>query len=143
MAQPYSNDLRRKFLQSYDRGKASLRELAEQYEVSPGWGKKISARRTRTGQIDFVPYHRGRKSRATEEVQQWLGEKVREQADLTLAELQQKLAKEKKIQLSVSRLWRVLKDLGLRLKKSHSTPANERQRKRSSEGKRGKKKSNR
>jgi transposase len=143
MAKPYSNDLRRKFLQSYDRGKASLRELAEQYGVSLGWAKKISARRTRTGQIDFVPYHRGRKSRVTEEVQQWLRSRVKEQPDLTLAELQQRLAAAEKVQLSVARLWWALKDIGLRLKKSHSTRASGRRRKPSSGGKHGKKKSNR
>lgn len=141
MAKPYSNDLRRKFLQSYDRGKASLRELAEQYGVSLGWAKKISARRNRTGQVDFVPYHRGRKSRVTEEVQQWLRMRVREQPDLTLAELQQELAGEQKVQLSVPRLWWVLKDLDLRLKKSRSTRANARRRKRSNGGKHGRKKS--
>jgi len=117
--------------------------LAEQYGVSLGWAKKISARRTRTGQIDFVPYQRGRKSRVTEAVQQWLRAWVREQPDLTLAELQHRLAGEPKIQLSVARLWRVLKDLGLRAKKSHSTPANVRRRKPSSGGKRGRKKSKR
>lgn len=143
MAKPYSNDLRRKFLQSYDRGKASLRELAEQYAVSLGWAKKISARRSRTGQVDFVPYRRGRKSRVTEAVQQWLRSQVREQPDLTLAELQQRLAEQEKVQLSVARLWWALKDLGLRLKKSHSTPGNGRRRKHNSGGKRGRKKSNR
>lgn len=141
MARPYSNDLRQKFLQAYDRGKASLRELAEQYGVSLGWAKKISARRTRTGQVDLVPYHRGRKSRVTEAVQQWLRMRVREQPDLTLAELQQGLAREQKVQLSVARLWWVLKDLDLRLKKSRSTRANARRRKRDSGGRRGRKKS--
>lgn len=143
MAGPYSNDLRRKFLQSYDRGKASLRELAEQYQVSLGWAKKISARRSRTGQIDFVPYRRGRKSRVNEEVQQWLRGQVEKQADLTLVELQQGLEQEKKVRLSVGRLWQALKDLGLRLKKNHSTRGNERPRKRSNGGKSGKKKSKR
>ena len=90
-----------------------------------------------------MPYRRGRKSRVTEEVQQWLRARVREQADLTLAELQQRLGAEQKVRLSVARLWRALKDLGLRLKKSHSTPANARRPKRSSGGKRGGKKSNR
>jgi transposase len=141
MAGPYSNDLRRKFLQSYDRGKASLRELAEQFEVSLGWAKKISARRTRTGQIDFVPYRRGPSSRVTTEVEQWLRAQVQGQPDLTLAELQTKLAAELKIEISVARLWWALKDLGLRLKKSRSTHGNEIRPKRSSGGKRGRKKS--
>jgi transposase len=143
MPNPYANDLRRKFLQSYDRGKASLEELAEQYGVSVGWAKKISARRTRTGQIDFLPYRRGPQSRATEEVKQWLRTRVRQQADLTLVELQQGLVEEQKVQLSVSRLWWVLKEMGLRLKKSHSTPRNEIRQKRGSGGKPGGRKSNR
>ena len=143
MAKPYSNDLRRKFLQSYDRGKASLEKLAEQYGVSVGWAKKISARRTRTGQIDFLPYRRGPESQATEKVKQWLRARVRQQADLTLMELQRGLVEEQKVQLSVSRLWRVLKDLGLRLKKSHSTRGSGIQQRPSSGGKRGGKKSRR
>src|ERR1051326_1265506 len=142
MPKPYANDLRRKFLQSYDRGKASLEELAEQYGVSVGWAKKISARRTRTGQIDFLPYRRGPQSRATEEVKAWLRGRVRQQADLTLVELQQGLMEEKKVQLSVSRLWWVLKEMGLRLKKSHSTHRNEIRQKRGSGGKPGGRKSN-
>jgi transposase len=115
--------------------------LAEQYEVSLGWAKKISARRTRTGQIDFVPYQRGPSSRVTAEVEQWLRAQVRGQPDLTLAELQKKLVAELKVQLSVARLWWALKDLGLRLKKSRSTPGSEIRPKRSSGGKRGRKKS--
>lgn len=143
MAKPYSNDLRRKFLQSYDRGKASLEELAEQYEVSVGWAKKISARRTRTGQIDVLPYRHGPESRASEEVKQWLRAQVRRQADLTLMELQRGLAEQQKVQLSVSRLWWVLKGMGLRLKKSHSTRGNAIPPKGSSGGKGGGKKSSR
>ena len=49
MARPYANDLRRKFLQAYEQGKGTLGELAEQFGVSQGWAKKISATRTRTG----------------------------------------------------------------------------------------------
>jgi transposase len=52
MARAYSNDLRRKFLQAYDEGEGTLEELAEQFRVSLGWAKKISARRSRTGEAD-------------------------------------------------------------------------------------------
>jgi len=37
MGAPYSNDLRRKFLQAYEKGKGTLEELAAQFEVSLGW----------------------------------------------------------------------------------------------------------
>src|ERR1035441_7846362 len=65
MARPYANDLRRKFLQAYEQGKGTLGELAEQFGVSQGWAKKISAPRTRTGQIERPPWRRGPVSRVT------------------------------------------------------------------------------
>ena len=91
MAAPYSNDLRRKFLQAHEKGKGTLEELAERFEVSVGWAKKISARRTRTGQIELAPWRRGPQSRVTVAVQDWLREQIRGQPDVTLMELQQQL----------------------------------------------------
>jgi len=41
---------------------------------------------------------------------------------MTLVELQQRLQQEADLQLSIGRLWQLLRQLGLRLKKSHSTP---------------------
>jgi hypothetical protein len=46
------------------------------------------------------------------------------QPDLTLAELQQKLAKTHHLQVSIGRLWQVLRQMGSAAEKSHSTPAN-------------------
>ena len=68
---------------------------------------------------------------------------MRQQADLTLMELQRGLVEERKVQLSVPRLWWVLKDLGLLLKKSHSTRGSAIRQKRSSGGKGGGNKSSR
>ncbi|HKR94258.1 MAG TPA: hypothetical protein VJW55_02790 [Candidatus Angelobacter sp.] len=137
MAGAYSNDLRRKFLQAYDKGKGTLQELANQFEVSLGWAKKISARRTRTGQIDLQPWRRGPKSRVTAEVQQWLGKQIAQQPDLTLLELQERLQQKQGLRLSIGRLWLALQQMGLRLKKSHSTPRNKKRRKRNDGGKSG------
>ena len=137
MAGAYSNDLRRKFLQAYDKGKGTLQELAERFEVSVGWAKKISARRTRTGQIERPPWRRGPKSRVTPAVQDWLRERIRGQSDLTLLELQQQLQQARGLRLSIGRLWLALQQMGLRLKKSHSTPRNRIPRKPNVGGKRG------
>src|SRR5262249_27216684 len=52
-------DLRRKFLQAYDEGEDTLEELAEQFRVSLGWAKKISARRSRTGEVDAPLWRHG------------------------------------------------------------------------------------
>jgi transposase len=137
MAGAYSNDLRRKFLQAYEKGKGTLQDLAERFEVSVGWAKKISARRTRTGQIDRPPWRRGPKSRVTPALEEWLREQIRRQPDLTLMELQQQLQQARGLRLSIGRLWLGLQQMGLRLKKSHSTPRNKTRRKRNGDGKRG------
>jgi transposase len=137
MARPYANDLRRKFLQAYEQGKGSLGELAERFGVSEGWAKKISATRTRTGQMERPPWRRGPQSRVTAAVQTWLREQIRQPPDLTLLELQEQLQVAQGMRLSIGRLWLALRQMGLRLKKSHSTPRNKKRRKRGSAGKRG------
>jgi hypothetical protein len=49
MAQPYSDDLRCKFLEAYEAGAGSLRELAEQFRIFLPYGKKIRVQQLRTG----------------------------------------------------------------------------------------------
>ena len=121
MAKAYSNDLRRKLLEAYDRGEGSVPELAERFGVSTPWAWKISAQRRRTGQMERVEQRYGPRSKVTgavgEQLRNWIGE----QPDLTLQELQQRLWKARRVSLSIGRLWGVLRELRLPLKKSHST----------------------
>jgi len=121
MAKAYGDDLRRKFLLAYDQGEDTLEELAERFLVSLGWAKKISAQRNRSGQAERWPHHPGRKLRAGAEAQRQVMDWVAAQPDLTLAQLQAKLHGEAGVSLSLGRIWHLLKKLGLRLKKSHST----------------------
>src|SRR5260370_30712604 len=95
MARAYSNDLRRKFLQAEDEGEGTLGELAEQFGVSLGWAKKISARRTRTGEVDAPRWRHGPVSRVTASLQEWIREQVRGQPDLTLRELRERFEQKK------------------------------------------------
>lgn len=122
MARAYGDDLRCKFLSAYDRGAGTLEELAEGFGVSLGWAKKISAQRNRTGQAERVPHRPGRKPRVGVEGQKQVVAWVRTQPDLTLAELAAKLNREAAVVLSRGRVWYLLQKLGLRLKKSRSTP---------------------
>jgi transposase len=133
MAKWYGDDLRRKLLQAYDRGEGTLEQLAARFSVSAPWAWKISAQRKRIGQMERVEQRRGTVRKVTAEVEQRLRGWVQAQPDLTLAELQQKLEKAHPLQVSIGRLWQVLRQMGLRLKKSHSTPANA-TRKRTSSG---------
>jgi transposase len=139
MARPYANDLRRKFLHSYEQGNGTLEELAEQFGVSVGWAKKISAAHTRTGQTDRLPWRRGPASRITTAVQEWIQGQISKKPDVTLMELQEQLHQAKGVRLSIGSLWQALRQLGLRLKKSHSTPRNRTRRKHNSTAKCGRK----
>ena len=50
MAQAYWNDLRRKLLEAHEQGRGTLEERAEEFGVSLGYAKKISAA-LRPGQV--------------------------------------------------------------------------------------------
>ena len=121
MAKAYSDDLRCKLLTAYDRGQGSLRELAELFSVSYDWAKKISRQRLHSRQMERVAQGRhGIASRVTPKVEAELLRQLREQPDCTLADLQRGLQEFLGIGISSQHLWRVLKRLGARLKKSHS-----------------------
>ena len=122
MAKAYSDDLRRKILEAYDRELGSLRELAERFCVSYAWARKISWQRRRTGQMERVEQRHGSPSRATAEVEARLRRLLREQPDRTLVELQQGLWEAEGVQFSMQHLWRLLRRMGLPLKKSRSAP---------------------
>jgi transposase len=120
MPEPYSNDLRRKFFQAYDRGDGSLKELAKRFGVSEDWAKKLSARRNKTGEIEIRAWRRGPQSRVTAAIRDWIERQMRRQPDLTLQELQQRLEREQRLHLSVGWIWILLRRWGLRHKKNRS-----------------------
>ena len=123
MARAYSDDLRRKLLEAYEEKAGSLTELAARFRVSVSWAKTISATRKRTGRMEKpAAGPRGPRSRLTPEVREQLGGWIRQQPDLTLMEMRQRLSAELQVSVSMGRLWTVIREMGLRLKKSHSTP---------------------
>jgi transposase len=123
MPQGYADDLRRKFLEAYDQGRGGLEKLAALFGVSYGWAQKIVAARRRTGRAERPPgARRGRVSRLTPQLRSALSAQLQIQPDATLAELQRWLYEKHAVAVSVARLCRVLQELGLRLKKSRSTP---------------------
>jgi transposase len=125
MAKAYGDDLRRKFLTAYESGDGTLEELSEDFRVSLGWAKKISAAHTRTGVMERRVHRPGRKPAVGEEQLKQLLSWVGSEPDLTLAQLQLRLDQQAGVAVSQVAIWRWLKRLGLRLKKSHSTPRSE------------------
>lgn len=125
MAKPYSDDLRRRILQAYAQGEGTQAQLAQRFRVSLGYVEKIRGQQRRTGQVERIPHHPGRKPKFTEPIREQLRGWLRQQPDSTLVELQEKLTAEKQLRVSVPSLWVVLGKMGLRLKKSRSTRENE------------------
>lgn len=138
MSQPYSDDLRRKFLDAYEAGRGTLRELATQFGVSFGYSKKIRGQQLQTGRKERpVQSQHGPASRVTAEVQQLLRSALRQQPDLTLLELQQRVEQARGVWLSRSWIWLWLRRLGLRHKKNRSARKNKTAPRTSGDGRRG------
>ena len=138
MARAYSDDLRCKLLEAYAAGRGSLQELAKQFGVSWGYSKKIRAQQLKTGQKERPSQSRhGPASRLTPVVEQQLRSALRQQPDLTLAEMQQRLVDQTGVGISRSRLWVWFEQLGLRHKKKRFAPRSKRAGKTSGIGRRG------
>ena len=121
MAQAYSDDLRRKLLEAYEAGTGTLQEVAARFRVSWGYSKKVRGQQLRTGQKERpAQSQHGPVSRVTTAVEQQLRAAVRQQPDVTLRELQQRMQQTTGVELSPSR-WVWLQRLDLRRKKNPST----------------------
>lgn len=138
MARAFSDDLRRRILTAYAGGAGSLRALAERFAVGFEFVRKIRKQQLRTGQMERVPQARhGPVSRVTPAVQEQLRGHVRQQPDLTLWELQQRLRKSSGVELSKSLLWLWLQRMGLRVKKNRSTRKSKTRKQAGSDARRG------
>jgi len=140
MARPYSDDLRRKILQVYEHSTVSYRKVADRFGVSDSYVQKIHQQYLKTGKMERVPQSRnGRPSRLTPKIRETMRAWIVAQPDLTLAELQRRLAEEFSLSVSSAQIWLVLKVMELRLKKSHSMHRNRKLQKGGRSGKLGKK----
>jgi transposase len=108
----YSIDLRERVLMDWDAG-LGTHAVARKYRVSPEWVRKLRRQRDATGDIAPRRGKTGPKPKLGEHAER-ITELVRQSPDATLSELRQKLG----LDVSLVTLWRVLKKLGLVLKKS-------------------------
>ena len=112
MATPYSQDLRDRVLAAYDRG-LPTQQIAETFQVSKAWARRIKQRRRETGETTARPMGGPgviKVDRAR------LGELVREDPDATLTELRERLG----VVCAISTICVALKKLGFSFKKRRS-----------------------
>ena len=126
MGRAYSDDLRVKILEADERGEGSCRVLAKRFGVSWEYVRKLRQQQAVTGQKARVAQLRyGIRSKVTEPVKAHMLDLVQSQPDLTLAELRERIHTDMGVSMSwgLVHLW--VGRLGLRLKKSRSTPSSE------------------
>lgn len=116
--QAYSLDLRERVVSAYENGVETIVEVAERFSVSASFIKKLLARKRFTGNVKPVGHRGGQNKRLSDKHQKWLLKTVLAEPDMTLADLKERLEKEKKISVSIPTLSRELRRLNLRRKKN-------------------------
>jgi transposase len=114
----YSLDLRVRVVAAYENGAETIREVCEQFQVSPSFLKKMLARHRAS--VDLAPrgHGGGKKKTLSDPARQWLLKTVLATPDITLSELQTRLFEKKRRRASVPTLSRELRALNLRRKKN-------------------------
>ena len=116
--QAYSLDFRQKIVSTYENGLETIVEVAERFDVSPSFIKKMLAQKRSIGDVRLIGHRGGQKKRLSDKHRKWLLKTVLTEPDITLADLQQCLVEEKNISVSVPTLSRQLRRLNLRRKKN-------------------------
>lgn len=118
----YSIDLRKRVLAAYDSGKYTLKEVAQQFDVTARWIQQLRQRRRQEGTIAPHPQNQGRKPAFEGKQLEELNEFVKRYPDSTLQEIREHFAGQ--ITCSLVAIHYALKRLGWRYKKKHYEPVN-------------------
>ena len=114
----YSPDLCAKIARAYDEGEGSQRQLARRFRVSLAFIQKMRRRERATGELAATRHTGGRRPLLDADALSLIAKLIREQNDLTLAELCEYASRERGLQVSVPTMYRALRRLGLPHKKS-------------------------
>jgi transposase len=110
---PYSQDLRKRVLETVRRGDGSVRQIARRFLVSVSFVTRLLRTHRDTGSLEPKPHGGGNPAVLAPEDLQRLRELVRQQPDATLEELRQRLG----ASCSAMTISRALRKLGLPRKK--------------------------
>lgn len=103
-AKGYSTDLRARAIALVDEGE-SAREAARVLDVAASTAIRWVERWTRTGSVEAKP-GTGYSRSPLKAYEQWLLDLVAKEPDLTLEQIRDRLAREKKLDVAVSSVWR-------------------------------------
>ena len=112
----YSRDLRERIVAARERGQ-SAQEIARLFKVSKRSVERYWKQYSSTGSLEPKQrggYRRSRLEKHDETLRRW----IRQEADLTLAQLQERVRRDLKVRLGITALWHRLERLGLSYKKN-------------------------
>ena len=113
----YSVDLRKKIVDAVDNKLGTYREIAEMFNVHESYIYKLLRQQRELGHINPLPHGGGAHRKLTDKALSILSDLIHTQPDMTLSELQQKLKKKVKVQVSISTIWYGVKKLRFSVKK--------------------------
>jgi transposase len=116
MAKGYSKDLRERAVAMVEEGD-SRREVARVLDLAPSTAVRWLDRWITTGTVEAKP-GTGYSRSPLRAHAQWLLDLVAKEPDLTLAEIRDRLAREKKLSVAVSSVWRFFDRHEITFKKS-------------------------
>ncbi len=116
MAKGYSKDLRERAVSLVEEGE-SRREVARVLNLAPSTTVRWLDRWTTSGTVEAKP-GTGHSRSPLRAYQQWLLDLVANEPDLTLEEIRDRLAREKKLEVAVSSVWRFFDRHEITYKKS-------------------------
>jgi transposase len=121
---PYSLDLRKKIIETYEEDNLSQRELATRFRVALSFIQKLIKQWRETGNLNPKSHGGGQKLKLSSDQIILLGDLVKEKNDATLDELRKQIEEKTRTVVSNSTISRILKRLNLTLKKKHYTRVN-------------------
>ena len=125
MGHAYSDDLRQRILDAYDRRDQMMEDIAVRFDVSVSFVKKLVRQRRETGSISAKPHAGGPTRALTPEHRAMLDAELATTPDATQGELVERLVTLGAPRVSRATVGRAVADLGLTRKKSHARPSSE------------------
>jgi len=119
---PYSLDLGRKIIETYEQEAISQRNLAKRFRVALSFIYKLLKLDREKGTLEPKSHGGGQSMKLSPENIIVLGELVEQKNDATLKELREKLHEQTQAEASISTISRVLTSLNFTRKKKRCTP---------------------
>ena len=116
----YSEDLRKRIIAAVEKGELSKTDIQIFFQISKSGLSYLIKHVKETGSVEPKPYGGGRKSKFQEEDIEKIKKYIDENPDATLEEILEYSGKD----ASIMAVFRTLKNIGYRLKKSHYSQAN-------------------